>query len=159
MKLTLIRIGSKNPFNADGMQRAISNTLRATAEDAQVDFQRTVATFSKKPTFTVRRDGDFSWTVSTDNQIYYWLTYGTRPHIIRPVNAPRLIFATNYKRKTVPNVITSRPGGAYGPTFYGMRDGQAVHHPGTEATNHDMAIARRYNRKLPEKLRRALSVF
>jgi hypothetical protein len=155
MRLTLIRIGSKNPFNADGMQRAISNTLRATAEDAQVDFQRTVATFSKKPTFTVRRDGDFSWTVSTDNQIYFWLTYGTRPHIIRPVNATRLAFAANYQRKTIPNVIASRPGGASGPTVYATE----VMHPGTEATNHDMAIARRYNRKLPEKLRRALSVF
>lgn len=155
MRLTLIRIGSRNPFNADGMQKAIGNVLRATAEDAQVDFQRTVATFSKKPTFTVKRDGDFSWTVSTDNQIYYWLTYGTRAHIIRPVNAPRLAFAANYQRKTIPNVIASRPGGAYGPTVYA----QEVWHPGTEATNHDMAVARRHNRKLPDRMRTALSVF
>lgn len=155
MKLSVIRIGPRRLYDEKAIDRAIRNVLKASAEDAETDFQRTVATFNKKPKFAVKEESDYSWLVSTDDQIYYWLTYGTKPHAIVARNANTLAFQANYQRKSIPNVIASRHGGASGPMVYKRE----VWHPGTEATNHDKRIAERWGRKLPRRMMDSLSVY
>jgi hypothetical protein len=118
---------------------AVDKTLAAISSD----FDKTVKTWTKVPDFAVEtahvEGNDLIGRVTTDNEIYGYVNFGTEPHDIFPVNAKALKFASGYRAKTTPNVIGSKAGGASGSPVYAM----GVHHPGTDARNFDKEIARR----------------
>jgi len=125
-------------------------------EQIRRDFERTVSTWDKKPKFTVKRirtsTGAITYEAGTDNEIYGYVTLGTKPHIIRAKNAPFLSFRTGGSPKTTPNLLTSKAG------FIG--DGwakkQEVQHPGTEARNFHKIIAKRFQDKVVKESNQAL---
>ena len=130
-----------------GLERAIDDTT--TIVDA--NFQATVGSWKRKPKFTRRRamrkgrtiEGD----VTTRNEIYGYVTGGTRRHRIPKHPMPRgkkLRFRTGYRSKTRRRVLGSHKGGAFG----GVAFARQVMHPGTEAREFQQEIAKRRQRNL-----------
>lgn len=139
------------------MKRAIDNALTGTAKAIRVDFNVTTQTWKKRPTFSILIRGsslpEGQRIISTMNEIYAYVNYGTKPHTIRPKYANKLAFQSGYTNKTVPNRIASRPGGSFGPTVFANE----VKHPGTKARNFDRAIARKWRKEWPRNLQRAIN--
>jgi len=139
------------------MIKAINNALDGTAKAIRVDFNVTTQTWKKKPTFSIYLKGakapPGTRVVSTMNEIYMYVNYGTKPHPIRPKYANVLAFQSGYKNKTIPNKIASRPGGAFGPMVFS----KGVQHPGTAARNFDKAIARKWRKEWSRNLQRAIN--
>lgn len=139
-------------LNGPSMVKAIENALTGAAMDCKIDFDVTTQTWKNRPAFTVqvlpgRR------VISTDSDIYHFVDAGTKPHDIRPVNAPFLAFqGGQYQAKTTPRVIGSRDGGPSGPVVFSM----GVHHPGTEARDFTKVIKEKWDKELPEILQRAI---
>ncbi|MDX2140300.1 MAG: hypothetical protein SF123_19595 [Chloroflexota bacterium] len=116
------------------------------------DFNATVRTWKRKPTFTITTDSKGVISVSTDNPIYGYVNYGTKPHIIRPKRGKYLWFQTGYKAKTRPRVISSSNGGASGK----LARAKQVRHPGTAARQFDKIIAERRRKTYVEEMRKAV---
>ena len=99
----------------------IVKELRAEGEDTNKMFNRFFQTWSEKPvaTFKVTMDrnkgyGDvYNYPQGDEGiiQIFRWLVYGTRPHIITPHGDYPLRFPSVFTPKTQPGVIASNPGG------------------------------------------------
>src|SRR3990172_9019509 len=111
------------------LQRELRDALDHTANIVRDDFQKTVKTWEHKPSF--RKEGPrltgtgLEVSVSTNQEIYTYVTRGTRPHLIRTRRARRLRFQTGFKAKTRPRGISSRAGGASGPPAFSP----AAQHP------------------------------
>lgn len=129
------------PFKDDRVRLEILNGLRRTGTAIRKEFQKTVKTWEHKPDFSLEgvdqnislRDPVFygvpSVEVSTDDEIYKWVSEGTREHDIPLVlGGPRLFFAGEFEPKTQPGVIDSFAG--YQGERNTVRD--TVHHPGIE---------------------------
>lgn len=127
-------------------RRAIKVSLDKAAKETVVQFKRTTKTWDKQPEFTITNDGEFGRIVGTENEIYDYVTHGTRPHVIRPVAAQNLAFATVSVAKTIPNVLDSGSGGSGGPVAFAM----VVNHPGTKPRNFEKLVADTVQPKLEE---------
>lgn len=124
-------------INTAAYRRAIKQALDASAREAVKQFKRTTKTWEGQPDFTIARDGEFGRIVGTENEIYDYVTHGTRPHIIRPVAAQNLAFQTVHVARTVPNALDSRGGGSSGPVAFAVE----VKHPGTKPRNFEKLVA------------------
>jgi hypothetical protein len=154
------------------------------ALDQQADvtikmFQRTHRTWNtavrwnKKITVS---GGDrwYSMIVSTNSDVYKWVTYGTGEHgrgmgkyiipLTRGYGGKRLKYPKTYKRKTRPNVIGSRQGGK-DLSKEGLRGAAAkeyfnyavtVLHPGIKPRNFVEEIQRRRERPFARAMTMAL---
>ncbi|HLE03779.1 MAG TPA: hypothetical protein VI729_04085 [Anaerolineales bacterium] len=142
------------------LQRELRDALDHTANIVRDDFQKTTNTWTRKPNF--RKEGprqkgpDLEAIVSTDQDVYRFLTRGTRKNYPIPKNPfmgrRRLRFREGYKAKTRPRVIGSRAGGAFGKTRFARQ----VIHPGIEARNFDIEIARRRQKNHENLIRLAI---
>lgn len=139
-------------FNAERQVRAIENALSHNALAVKADFGVTTQTWSHQPAFIIK-EREFAREIFTEDEIYGYVSGGTRPHPIRARNAPMLAFQSGYKAKTRPRVIASRPGGKFGPTVFA----EQVMHPGTEARGFDVEIATKWRKEWPRNLQRAIS--
>jgi hypothetical protein len=127
-----------------GLERAIDDTTAI----VDANFKATVESWKHKPKFIRRRatrkgrgiEGD----VLVRDEIYGYVTGGTRKHVIRPKRARLLAFRGGYRAKTRRRVIGSHRGGAYGS----LRFAKQVIHPGTEAREFQQEIAARRQRNL-----------
>jgi len=128
-----------------GLGRAVDDTTAI----AESNFKATVKTWRRKPRFVRRKatrkgkaiEGD----VTTLDEIYGYVTGGTRRHVIRPRRGRLLAFrGGKYRAKTRRRVLGSRGGGATG----GLRFAKQVMHPGTEAREFQQEIAARRRRNL-----------
>lgn len=146
----------RNPINLSRADRALQNALNMTAEAIRVDLRVTTQTWNNKPQFTIDKR-PFERDIYTNDEVYAYVNYGTRPHKIRAKNAPRLAFQWggpgSYKPKTVPNRILSRSGGATG-TMHFMTE---VNHPGTKARRFTHEIARKWTKEAPRQMQRAIA--
>jgi len=122
-----------------GLERAVDDTTAI----AQANFQATTKTWKHKPKFkrtkATRRGRAIEGQVTTKDEIYSYVTLGTRRHIIRPKRKSWLRFRGGYRAKTSRRVLGSHKGGAFGPS----RFAKAVVHPGTEAREFQQEIAAR----------------
>lgn len=125
MQVTAIKL-KRNPFDSTKQRLAIRNSLKAAAEGARVDFMVTTKTWSFQPVFTVKLGWNYA-EVSTRDQVYRWVTYGTPAHYIRPRRAKRLVFKGGSSPKTSPGVIRSRSGRSGSQLIFA----RSVRHPGT----------------------------
>jgi hypothetical protein len=138
------------------LQRELRDALDHTGNIIKDDFEKTVKTWEHKPPF--RKEGPrltgsgLEVTVSTNQEVYTYVTRGTRPHLIRPRRARKLRFQTGFKAKTRPRIISSRAGGASGPIAFA----RAVQHPGTQARDFDIEIARRRQKNHENLIRLAI---
>lgn len=133
--------------------QAFDNALEETARAIKVDYETTTLTWRRRPEFSIRVGGRYIRDIVTNDEVYYYVNYGTRPHDIRPKNAPRLAFQANYAAKTTPRVIASQQGGSSGPVVFSL----GVVHPGTEERRFDRAIGAKWEREWPVQLQRAIA--
>ena len=78
--------------------------------------------------------------ISGNVKVFDYVSRGTDPHVILPVNSPRLFFKTGYKAKTQPGSLVSGAGGSSGPTVAA----RAVNHPGTAPREFEEQVADKY---------------
>lgn len=156
MKIRLQPIYPKyNQFNVARYEREIKAVQEEVKTGIHQDFQKTVATWSHKPTFTSTRRG-YVYYVSTKDKQYAWVDRGTKAHLIPKVVRPgrRLaFFATGFKAKTKVNVIGSYRGRAASSNF--VRPKQ-VRHPGTKARNFSKRIAEKWQKTWTTRLWQAI---
>ena len=134
------------------IDRAIRSAMAGAGRGAKADFQTTVATWKKKPTFTIESPTPYRRIIGTESDIYRYVSRGTRPHFIRPRRGKRLRFQTGYSAKTTPRVLGSTGGVASGPTVFS----RGVRHPGTEAREFEETVTAKWERQLPIILQRAI---
>lgn len=146
MSVTLKPIIPKNFSNPAALDAAINQALTKTLTVGKGYFERTTASWQDKPKFVIDGPQDGRGSVGTNDDIYGYVTRGTRPHLIAPKNASVLSWeGGKYKAVTSPGVLGSKRVGA------GLRGtggvGQAVfakvvHHPGTKARAFEEAVAK-----------------
>lgn len=160
MKITLRPIIPKQPIlKLDRISYELNAALAETMDGIEKDFRATTRTWNTKPPFRQHgphlRAGALVGEVGTSDEIYGYVTGGTRPHIIVPRRSRLLRFRTGYRAKTAPRYIGSRAGGAFGP-FVTAR---VVHHPGTAAREFESEIADRrrigFARRVQDGIKRA----
>jgi len=127
-----------------GLQRAIDDTIAI----ADRDFNATVKTWKKKPKFSkkkaTRRAYGIEGLVTTKNEIYMYVTMGTKRHRVPKHGKKLLRFRSKYRAKTRSRVLGSRAGGASGSFAYSM--GHYV--KGIKAREFQQEIALRRRRNL-----------
>lgn len=140
------------PFPPATLLKSMEAANRRIADQIRRDFEATVRTWEKKPTFRVLRvkKGDaIHYDVFTESAIYGYVDKGTKPHDIYPkATNPtgRLWFRAPYRAKTTPNLLSSKAGGlAKNAKLY---TAEMVHHPGTEARNFVKIIKERFASKV-----------
>lgn len=145
-------------FDARALLAEVTKEMKDLQTDTGKDFDATVSTWTHRPKFDKEFEQSDSrirtFTGATD-EIYTYVSKGTRPHVIRPRRARVLAFQGTYTAKSAPGVIQARTGGASGETVFS----RGVLHPGTKARNFDKAIAQKwagpYARRLTAAMGRA----
>ena len=124
------------------VQKAVDRGYARLAALTVEGFERTTATWKKRPTFTIKvtRKG---FTVSTDDKIYGYVDEGTRPHRIMPKRPDGVLrFNSPFRAKTTPNSISSTAGSVGGDVNYR----RGVNHPGTKARNFTKLIQKKIDK-------------
>lgn len=119
------------------------------------DFDSSVRTFDNKPNFVriVSVDGSkITGVYKTDNEVYGFLNYGTKGHMVMPKNGRALRFRANYKSKTRPGSIKASGGGASGS--YVFSKGHYV--KGIEARRFDEQIKEKREKDFVRLMKSAL---
>lgn len=133
-----------DPFNLRKIEAAVREGMQEAADEAKAMLERTTSSWQNQPTFTIAQQKD-GFTVGTDDPIYGYVDEGTKPHIIRPKKARRLVFNVGGRAKTAPNVIGSTSG-ARGDTRVFARQ---VQHPGTKPRNFSKLVQRQIQGQIP----------
>jgi len=138
------------------LNRELINALDHTANIIDDDFDKTVKTWSKKPKFKKtgprKRFGTLEVIISTRNEIYSYVEYGTKPHVITPKKRGGvLVFRSKYLPKTRTGVIGSRASRRSGDLVFTKR----VVHPGIQARMFSKTIAKRRQKNLENLIRLA----
>lgn len=140
-------------------QQVIDRALKNAATAARVDFRVTTQTWNHQPDFKIENTSSgnsISYDVKTDDKIYGYVNFGTRPHVIRPKRAKVLHWiGGNYRAKTVPKQIRSRKGGNDNTIVFA----KFVQHPGNEAREFDITIRDKWQDELPKLIQSAIDEF
>lgn len=135
------------------LARAVANALDGAAKGALEDFKVTTQTWQHQPDFAIDQPSEDQRVVGTDDEIYGYVNFGTKPHIIVPRNGKVLTWlGANYRPKSRPRQIRSNKGGNDNTIVYT----KLVQHPGTEARKFDEAIAEKWQKQLPVVMQRAI---
>lgn len=136
-----------------GVVEAIEAQTRASTGELLKDFEKTVATWKKKPRFRVRV-GRGGVSVSTDDKVWRFVDEGTRPHVIRPKAGGVLAFPGAYTPKTRVGSIIARSGGPSGRTVFVKTE---VQHPGTKARGFTRRLRAKWKAKWPRDMQGAIN--
>lgn len=141
-------------FKPEVVLRAVNNTLDGAAEGARIDFQATVETWDAKPDFYIGKS-NLVRTIYTDNEIYFYVSAGTRPHPIMPKTADGALvfFGTGFRPKTRVMALRSNKGAKANK---GLVKTKIVNHPGTEPRRFDEAVSKKWKPQMAKILQRAL---
>lgn len=156
--MATIKVKAIIPDNVSfDMKRFNSDVLRVldnVTDKAKSEFEKTTATWKKKPVFrgaraSLNKEISKMWG---NTQEWIWVNRGTKPHTITPKRAPALRFQSGFTSKTMPRKITSRRGGSSGPVVFA----KSVRHPGTEARDFDKVVAQELRPVLVKEVRNAI---
>ena len=117
------------------------------------DYQRTTRTWDHKPQFLMEVNtshNQYEVMVGTDDEIYGYVDWGTKPHEIRAKNAKYLRFWSRSTPKTTPGHLGSGMGRKGGELTFRQR----VWHPGIKPRRFSETIHKRaskYARAIIEK--------
>lgn len=134
------------------LARAVANALDGAAKGALEDFKVTTATWQHKVDFTIDSPGADRRVVGTDDDIYGYVSGGTRPHIIVAHGKALAFPGGGFRPKSRPRYIGSNKGSKGGAVIFRP----VVHHPGTTAREFDEAIAEKWQKELPVTMQRAI---
>lgn len=133
------------------LRRALDDGLDDSAQKVHADLQKPTSTWKTRVAFQIKAMAN-ARTISTTNEIYGYVSKGTRPHIIRAKNAKYLNFPSATSPKTRPGSLDAGSG-SRGPadTFR-----QQVRHPGTDARDFDKAAADIAKVEFPKRMQQAV---
>lgn len=139
----------------DAMRLELLNVLSTVARGMEKDFKATVATWDHKPKFEVLKSlkgPGPEVLVATDDEVYRYVDEGTGKWGPRkqaypiPKRGPGwLKFQAGYSAKTVPGVLGSQPGGAYGDSIIMFGE---VMHPGIKPRHFDKIIQKKWQKEM-----------
>jgi hypothetical protein len=138
-------------IGVDKLARAVTNGLDAAAAGALEDFKVTTQTWEHQPEFTIEKHQD-SRIVGTDDEIYGYVSGGTRPHVIVAHGKVLAFPGGGFRPKTRVRYIGSNKGSKGGAVILRPK----VNHPGTDAREFDQAIAEKWGNELPKTMQRAI---
>ncbi len=144
-------------FKTNAFARLFIEAVEETIDASEDGWDDITETWKRQPDFekTIKETkSEIKGEHSSGDDLIRWLTKGTPPHIIRPVNADVLVFQSGYQRKTTPGVIGSTTGGASGDLIFAKE----VRHPGTKAGNWDKVIAKEQRKEFPIRVQHALDL-
>lgn len=148
------------PLNSAGIKLALIEGMRDVGVEIRDNFEDTTKTWKRKVKFEplvnvpiVGVDKITSETVSED-EIYGYVSSGTKPHPIFPRNAKALAFPGQFIPKTFPGIIGSGSG------FSGPVDQfrNWVAHPGIEARKFDLEIKNKQSKNFKNILDNAMRI-
>lgn len=149
-------------FKSDVFAQEIEKAQQEFANGVKEDFEKTVETWSEKPTFEVVTDvtgGEVSTLVATDNEIYGYVDEGTKPHAIfagaytGKSEKKTLAFSSEFVPKTTKGFIGSNPGSkGKVDTFRPY-----VQHPGTKAREFSKTIRQKWEKRYKKIMEKAMS--
>lgn len=138
-----------NLLDKKELDKIPGNVAKKLSKEALKNYQKTVATWEVKPEFQVMTEvsgSRASFLIGTDDPIYRYVDFGTRPHIIRARNAPYLVFRVGGKPKTRPGILQSGPGRP-GTRWVRVKE---VHHPGIRKRGFTEIIEKKIDNKLTD---------
>ena len=136
--------------------KPVERALRLTSKAIERHFQSFTRTWKRRPTFRnvgFKRPTEQGRVVFASNEILFYVTRGTRPHIIRARRAPMLVFQTGHIAATAPRKLISRSARKFGP----IRKTKEVKHPGTEARDEDKEIVKREQARFTKNMQQAMT--
>jgi len=141
-------------LNTNIFEREMKDALDHTINIVNDDFKATVKTWTKPASFDKKGarkvGGKLEAQTSTSNQIYFFLTRGTKKNYPIPRSGTaNLSFRSGYRAKTRVRVVGSRGGGSFGPRVFAKK----VIHPGIDARDFDKEIAKRRQRNMTNLVR------
>jgi len=161
MGIEIKAILPKKEFRKGAFMERATHDAWATAQGIQEDFEKTVKSWDNEPVFVKKvkiTNSAVVITVSTDSQIYRWVTKGTKgPYPIRPKKpGGTLAFNTALGVKTKPRVINSFISNFERPAA--MVFTKQVMHPGIKPRKFEEEITKRWKIKFVEKMKTGLKV-
>lgn len=137
----------QNIIDDSKLIRELNKALDQTEKAIKKEFAKSVKDWGTPVKFETFQKGvvpqkfvqDIALQIGTTNQIYRYVSDGTKPHVIRPKRAKVLRFRTGGKSKTTVGRIPSRKGSP-GDNPVSARE---VHHPGTKAREYEKRIAKK----------------
>jgi hypothetical protein len=133
------------------LRAKLDEGLDQSAQQVHIDLARPTNTWRTAVKFTVKKIAE-GREIFTTNEIYGYVSGGTRPHIIRAKNKRYLAFGPS-SAKTRPGSLESGAG-SRGPadTFR-----QQVRHPGTDPRDFDKQAAELARSDFPERMQQAVN--
>jgi hypothetical protein len=133
-------------FNA-----ALEAGLDESAEQVKTNLLKPTATWKTKVAFVIRAIAN-GREITTNNEIYGYVSGGTRPHTIRAKNAKYLNFSSVHQAKTAPGSLDAGSGArGSNDTFR-----KAVQHPGSKARKFDKQAAKLARKDFPKRMQQAV---
>lgn len=133
------------------LRRELDAGLDDSAQRVQANLEKPTSTWQTKVAFQIKAIAN-GRIISTTNEIYGYVSKGTRPHVIRAKNARYLNFPSASSPKTSPGSLDSGAG-SRGPADTFRRQ---VFHPGTEARKFDEAAAKIARVEYPKRMQEAV---
>lgn len=145
MGIKMTPIVPNKHYDAAKISKAVNEAVAKSLKTGVGYFKKTTSTWKTDVTFAIDGPRGGTGAVGTDNDIYGYVTHGTRPHIIKPRNASVLSWEGGvYRAKSTPGIIGSKRGGNKPTGGVGQAVfAKVVHHPGTKARGYEEAIAKR----------------
>lgn len=132
--------------------RAVANALDGAAKGAKIDFHATTTTWEHQPDFAITEPSADRRVVGTDDEIYKFVTKGTKPHVIVAHGGGLAFPGGGFRPKSRPRVIGSNKGSKGGAVIVRPK----VNHPGTAPREFEEAIAEKWRAELPKTMQRAI---
>lgn len=143
MTKAVVILPKKPVFDAKKMRGVITSTLNAQAKAIKVDFDVTTQTWNHRPSFKIASPSEFVREISTDSDIYRYVSKGTKV---------RYAVMTNpFVAKTVPLSIRSRKGRG-GVLFVSKKRRM----PGIKARQFEIVIAKKWQAQIGVTFQRAI---
>lgn len=150
----------KKLFDDDGFENIVNEAMKDFVDKEMRSFRRTVATWKNKPKF-FRTETEDGYGVSTDNELWFWINYGTKPRTIYPKGyhsggSDYIQYPGKFEPKTRPGKIQARQAqGKYG-SINRWPKGQGVPYPGIEARRWDEEIAKQSEKRFQDSMLKML---
>jgi hypothetical protein len=133
------------------LRAAIDQGLDQSAQQVHIDLARPTNTWKTQVKFTVKKIAE-GREISTANEIYGYVSGGTRPHIIRAKNGRALAFGPS-SAKTRPGSLESGAGSRGATDTFR----QQVQHPGTDPRDFDKQAAELARAEFPKRMQQAVN--
>lgn len=152
MKVSLTITRRPNPLiNIGKVRAALDKCLDDSGDLVALDLEKPTKTWKTKIKAAIKKMA-MGRIIGISNPIYFYVTKGTRSHIIRAKRAKYLAFGSAYGPKTTVNSLDSSSG-SRGPVDTFRKE---VRHPGSKARNFDKIAADNARKVFPKRVAQAI---